>query len=393
MALADYNLEEIKKRIYEAYQNEDPIIQKFRAYAKTLSNLIKPIRPYSVNAVSFVSSDGGDNRLFFNPAVIELVRVVDSRGNQCAVDAIASNTNVKELNERVREDSPLLVEPLKRLCKDIDIHEVEKLSYLLGGFGQGKSTGAVRCYRDIVEWAVLYDLIVNYEWGSDTIIVRDGLLRTKSFKRELFPKIDEKIRKGIENHSRKNVNIAIVGVAKQSAVLSRLAVALELEGVFHKPYPCYAKVPDEIEADCYNFDRTWLDTYESIEEFNEDIDDGKDKKPLLYQSMGQMYLVKFGDRPFDPVWPVDIASWQIPEADRIVGQLTVDAQQGFPIPDYPMCIQKAHDYAQVNGLEVSILQDILFEGITQNLTDHETEKILRMKHLGENLTSRRYKNA
>jgi len=52
--------------------------------------------------------------------------------------------------------------------------------------------------------------IVNYEWGSDTIIVRDGLLRTKSFKRELFPKIDEKIRKGIENHSRKNVNIAIV---------------------------------------------------------------------------------------------------------------------------------------------------------------------------------------
>jgi len=393
MALADYNLEEIKKRIYEAYQNEDPIIQKFRTYAKTLSNLIKPIRPYSVNAVSFVSSDGGDNRLFFNPAVIELVRVVDSRGNQCAVDAIASNTNVKELNERVREDSPLLVEPLKRLCKDIDIHEVEKLSYLLGGFGQGKSTGAVRCYRDIVEWAVLYDLIVNYEWGSDTIIVRDGLLRTKSFKRELFPKIDEKIRKGIKDHSRKNVNIAIVGVAKQSAVLSRLAVALELEGVFHKPYPCYAKVPDEIEADCYNFDRTWLDTYELIEEFNEDITDGNDKKPLLYQSMGQMYLVKFGDRPFDPVWPVDIASWQVPNADRIIGQLTVDAQQGFPIPDYPMCIQKAHDYAQVNGLEVSILQDILFEGITQNLTDHETEKILRMKHLGENLTSRRYKNA
>ncbi len=348
MALADYDLDEVKKRIYEAYQKENPIIEEFREYARALASHVKPIRPYSVNAVSFVSSDGGDNRLFFNPAVIELVRVVDSRGNQCAVDAIASNTLIKDLNERVKTGSPLLVEPLKRMCEDLNIQEVEQLSYLLSGLEGGKSTGAIRCYRDIVEWAVLYDLIINYEWGNDTIIVRDGLLRTKSFKRELFPKIDAKIREGIEKHKRKNVNIFIVGVAKQSAVLSRLAVALELEGVFHKTYPCYAKVPNDIEEKCYNYDRTWLDTYESIHSENQIREKkGEHEKSYLYQSMGQMFLVKFGDRPFDPVWPVDITSWQVPDADRILGQLTVDAQQGFPIPDYPMCIQKAHDYAKV----------------------------------------------
>ena len=38
-----------------------------------------------------MSADGGDNRIYFNPAVIELVRIVDSRGNQCALDAIAGN--------------------------------------------------------------------------------------------------------------------------------------------------------------------------------------------------------------------------------------------------------------------------------------------------------------
>lgn len=394
MALADYDFDEIRKRIYEAYQKEGPIMEDLRKHAKVFVNLIKPIRPYSVNAVSFVSSDGGDNRLFFNPAVIELVRVVDSRGNQCAIDAIASNTKTKDLNERVKVGSPLLVEPLKRLCEDLNIKDVEELSYLLGGLEEGKSTGAIRCYRDIVEWAVLYDLVVNYEWGSDTIIVRDGLLRTKSFKRELFPKIDAKIREGIEKHKRKNVSISIVGVAKQSAVLSRLAVALELEGVFHKPYPCYAKVPPEIEEECYNYDRTWLDTYEAIQADNQAREEkGKPEKPYLYQSMGQMYLVKFGDRTFDPVWPVDIASWQVTDADRIIGQLTVDAQHGFPIPDYPMCIQKAHDYAKVNGIEVAVLQDILFDGITQKLNNQETERLLRMKHLGENLARRRYKNA
>ena len=144
MALAESNFEELKKRVFHAYKNEEPVIQKFRDYAKQLKCNIKPIREYSVNAVSFVSSDGGDNRLYFNPATIELVRVVDSLGNQCALDAIASNLQVKELNNRIQTegDNSLLVEPLKRLCNDLN-SDVVGLSYLLGGLGQpGKSTGA-----------------------------------------------------------------------------------------------------------------------------------------------------------------------------------------------------------------------------------------------------------
>ncbi len=109
--------------------------------------------------------------------------------------------------------------------------------------------------------------------------------------------------------------------------------------------------------------------------------------------MGQMFLVKFGDRIYDPVWPVDIAEWDIKDAERIIGQLTEDAQPGFPIPDFPMSVQKAHDYANISGLEVSVLQDIMFQGIVKNLSKDETERILRLKHLGHNLTNVRYKNA
>lgn len=385
MALAESNFEEIKKRVFDAYKNEEPVIQEFREFARRLKNDVKPIRPYSVNAVSFVSSDGGDNRLYFNPATVELVRVVDSLGNQCALDAIASNSKASELNTRVKTTSPLLVEPLRKLCNDLNT-DVIGLSYLLKGLGEpGKSTGAVRIYRDIVEWAVLYDLMKYRVWGSDTIIVREGMLRTKSFKRKIFPQLDQLIREAYQEHKKKNITVSIVGVAKQSAVLSRLSVALELEETLHKPYPCYVRVPEDIEAKCYNFDRTWLDTLET----SEPDEDGT----YLYQSMGKLFLVKFGNRPFDPVWPVDIAEWQLPEADKIIGQLTRDAQPGFPIPDFPMCVQKAHDFAKVNGLEVDILQDILFEGITQNLTPEEKEKILRMKYLGQNLTNIRYRNA
>ena len=99
------------------------------------------------------------------------------------------------------------------------------------------------------------------------------------------------------------MNVSIVGVAKQSAVLSRLSVALELEETFHKPFPCFVQVPKDIEEECYNYDRTRLDTLET----SEPNEDGK----YLYQSIGKLFLVKFGDRPFDPVWSVDIAEWDI----------------------------------------------------------------------------------
>jgi len=385
MALAENNFDEIKKRVFDAYKNEEPILQKFREYARRIKNDVKPIRTYSVNAVSFVSSDGGDNRLYFNPAVIELVRVVDSKGNQCALDALAGNSKADDFNERVKNGSPLLVEPLKKLCEDLEMSVLD-LSYLLKGIEEpGKSTGAVRIYRDIVEWAVLYDLMKYRDWGDDTIIVREGMLRTKSFKLTVFPKIDKLIREAHAMHKQKNRTVSMVGVAKQSAVLSRLSVALELEGSLHRPYPCYVQVPDDIEADCYNYDRTWLDTLETSQP--------DENGTYRYQAIGKMFLVKFGDRPFDPVWPVDIAEWQLQDVDKIIGQLTKDAQPGFPIPDFPMCVQKAHDFAKVNGLEVDILQDILFEGITQKLTPDEKEKVLRIKYLGQNLTNIRYRNA
>lgn len=387
MPLADLDLDALRAKVLRAYDADDPVLQKFRGYARRLKDSVRPLRTYSVNAVSFVSMDGGDNRLVFNPAVVELVRVVDSRGRECAMDAVARTAKLAELEKRIQPGTAETVDPLQRMCADLGL-SLSKLSYLLKGMDDpSKSTGAMRTYRDIVEWAVLYDLVANpgIQWGSDTIIVRDALLRTKSFRRDVFPLIDARIRKAVARHAeRGHVRVAIVGVAKQSAVLSRLAVALELEATFARPYPCFVQVPRDVEEDCYNFDRTWLDTYETTE----DRDDGGEP---LYQSMGQLFLAKFGDMPMDPVWPVDIAVWQVGEAEKILGQLALDAQQGFPMPDYPMCIQRAHDYAKLTGLEIDVLQDILLGGVTQKLTPDEVERLLRLKYLGQHLAGLRYK--
>jgi hypothetical protein len=189
MSLANFDLTALREKVLKAYKVDDPLLQKFRDYARRLKNDVKPLRTYSVNAVSFVSADGGDNRLIFNPAVVELVRVVDSRGIECALDAVASTAPLAELEERAKPGTPSGVAPLQRLCGDLG-KDLRSMSYLIRAAGTpGKSTGAMRCYHDLVEWAVLYDLVANpnIQWGGDTILVRDGLLRTKSFSREVFP--------------------------------------------------------------------------------------------------------------------------------------------------------------------------------------------------------------
>jgi hypothetical protein len=385
MTLANFNLDALREKVLAAYQADHPRFRQFRDFARRLSDSVRPLRTYSANAVSFVSADGGDNRLTFNPVLVELVRVVDSRGNQCALDAVASTATLTELEERARAGTGKTVSPLERMCSDLRL-TLRDLSYLIRSLDDpNKSTGALRVYRDIVEWAVLYDLATNpiLQWGGDTILVRDGLLRTKAFRASVFPMIDQKLREGVRRHAERNVKISIVGVAKQSAVLSRLAVALELEATFHRPYPCYVPVPADIEAACYNFDRTWLLTYDTAE-----ADEDGNRR---YQSLGRLFLVKFGDGPLDPVWPVDIGEWDVSNTDQILGQLSFDAQQGFPIPDYPMCIQQAHEYAQLKGLEIAILQDLLVDGMTRGLSPDESERLLRMKYLGQNLAALRYK--
>ena len=134
MALANLDVEALKAKVLAAYKVNDPLVAKFREYARRLKDQVKPLRTYSVNAVAFVSTDGGDNRLTFNPSVIELVRVVDSRGNECALDAVANTTGLAELESRAKAGTPSTVAPLQRLCTDLK-RDLRDLSYLIRAAG------------------------------------------------------------------------------------------------------------------------------------------------------------------------------------------------------------------------------------------------------------------
>lgn len=102
-----------------------------------------------------------------------------------------------------------------------------------------------------------------------------------------------------------------------------------------------------------------------------------------------MYFVKFGMESGDPIWPVDVFSSQSTLADEIFGYLLADARDGFPIPFYPRCLQKADEFAQVVDLDLDILQDEVFRSINSILTQEERNALDKFR-LAPDLTGRRY---
>ena len=260
--------------------------------------------------------------------------------------------------------------------------DFESLSYLLGSKKSqdvervSDNRGRVRAFRDIVEWAVLLDL-ASKTWPVDVLLLRDGLLRTKTLKRQTFPRMDRAFRRIFENQaSSGRRRVFLLGVAKTSAVLSKLSLAMILERTFDRDYPCYAEVPQELEAKCYNFDRTWLETA------SDHVGDGRQ----LYQSFGRLHLLKLGASPDAPIFPVDVPVW-LPanRKQEVLEYLVNDAQDTFPVIGYPSALQRAHDNAVLTGLEMTVLGDLMTDALQDQMDASLRERIIRHVHLGRGL--------
>jgi hypothetical protein len=103
-----------------------------------------------------------------------------------------------------------------------------------------------------VEWAILLSIVRKKDFGTDTLIVYDGLLRSKVFSGELFRRYREGLEEGIAAHLQKNRRkIYITGVAKHSKVLTRYRLAMALENLLTADFPAYVEVPWEMEKSAY----------------------------------------------------------------------------------------------------------------------------------------------
>jgi hypothetical protein len=57
----------------------------------------------------------------------------------------------------------------------------------------------------------------------------------------------------------------------------------------------------------------------------------------------------------------------VSDAQIILGSMLADAINGFPVPHYPRCLQKAHENAALVDFDFDVLQDFIFEGVRRSL--------------------------
>ena len=187
MALAEISYEELKAKMAEAVEKEAFQIEELRREVRKLTVRKLGYRP--CKTVAPIATDGGENRLTFEPLNLEIIRVVDSEGQDLVQEVIAISED-----DSVFRDMSERLPVMQHLLKSLGI-EFEGLSYLLGSKKNptvervSDNRGRVRAFRDILEWAVLLDL-ASKDWPMDVLFLRDGLLRTKTLKRETFPRMD-----------------------------------------------------------------------------------------------------------------------------------------------------------------------------------------------------------
>lgn len=347
----------IQKRIAEDYR----ILQKLREQVRRLRGEVRRIQPRATTSISLVGTDGGNNRVQFDPFLVQLVRVVDSSNNEYCLEAVTPSTKVRELSATHFEDDGSPRTPVGKLMEALGATTLNQLSHMIRMNDDDRPTSPswVQVYRELMEWAVLLSVLRDKEFGTDTIIVCDGLLRSKIFSGTLFRDYLRILKEAIswqwDSHRRR---IYLVGLAKHSKVLGRYRLAMALEGVLTTEYPSFLQVPRELEEEAY----VWS---EYARGDDRELEGGEVNKFVG----GKMFLVKFGARPRDPIWPVDIFLPQVGDAQAILGYLLADAVDGFPVPFYPRCLQKAHENAALVDFDFDVLQDQVLKGLRQVLAD------------------------
>jgi hypothetical protein len=265
-------------------------------------------------------------------------------------DVAPANVDLMEVS-REHLDGGEPKSALGRLMADLHVPDLPSLAPVLKPHPESASWFQV--YREICEWATLYELICYKEHAASTLILRDGLLRAKVFKGTLFIDMYEKIKEAIERARREHRrDIFLVGLAKKTEVVQHYQLAMSIENVFRPGQSCFAPVSSTMQEKVYR----WGEYIRPPEE-----NQGGGEAPKY--NMGSMYFVRFGTSRGDPVWTADLLASQTSRAQEIFGCLLADARNGFPVPFYPKCLQQADHFAQVTDFDRDVLEDAMFQAV------------------------------
>lgn len=383
-----HSLNLLRSQVQRQTRADVRLLEQLRSEVRGLRENVRVIRPRSTAAVSVVAGDGGNNGLEFDPFYVHLVQVADSYGKVLDRCVLTPTTDTDELSHLQFGPDGRPQTPLGRLMIDLGVDPplLSRLSPMIPSSDEVRENPLsvkgswVQVYRDLSEWAALYDRICNQAFATDTLVIRDGLLRSKIFSGRLFAKMIDLMKQVIEaTWEEERRRIFLVGIAKSSSVIDRYKLALDLENILPDGDPVYVPIPPQLEQKAYRW-QEW-----AMGETGEGVAEEWQKF-----AAGRMHFVRFGPRRGDPLWAVDIPVFQLDRTAEIFGYLLADAREGFPVPYYPMALQRAHEHARIAAFEWQIFQDLIYDAVKECLPGDQREVVDAFR-LQADVRGRRYR--
>ena len=327
---------------------------------------VTPIEPAgSYMPMTFKSFDGGRFDMHFEPFEFEVVKVADSSGNVKMNFAapVGDMSGDKELEEMLE---PLNSHPVMRHFLDImGKSSLTEISDILTAKGT---------LMEIAEFACIFDAIRHASRDNKTIILKDGLLRTKKIRHELIPSLVEVL------HRNKD-HVKVVGVAKTSKLVFLLQAALACEKIFPREQMGYVKIPLEIENMAYK----WSGAGTIL----------RDIPTKLTYSFGNLHIAKLS-RYKDLFVTVELPQkadgsniYSEAEATEIMSYLAKDAMYSYPMTGYPQTIMRAHESAAGLGIPASMLHENIIKGLV-NRSDPILAEYIRNSIMLDEAISKEY---
>jgi hypothetical protein len=356
LTLSSIDLDKTRSEIEKAVKYEIPKLENLRA--KTFDLNIQELKYRQRYAIAPVATDGGQNRISFEPLNIEIIRVVDSDGTEHIQKVVPLSMDTEYIRNLFKDD-PILMQFLEIM--DIEYPELFYVPLHSedenGPLEIQRNRLIIRNLREIFEWAVLMDMAYN-PGRVKILLLRDGLLRLFGHKREVV----KKLAKAFEDAYKEN-DVLLLGVAKKSKILNYLSLSLSLGKTFDRDYPCFCEVPEEVEKECYKFS-DWMKG----------------------RSFGQLHLVKLSKLRETPVIPIDVPLWLTDRRKEILEYLAEVSKDTFPRIGYPFPLLKAHENAVLRGLEMDIMADYLVDSLVGLHEDpEEKERIINQFVFGRGL--------
>ncbi len=173
---------QLREAIADCIGIDQGILDALREEIRSLKRATRRIQSRATTSISLVGTDGGNNQLQFDPFLIQLIRVVDSSNNEYCLEAVSPTTPVQTLSKRQFAIDGMPRTALGEMMAFLGVDSLPTLSHMIRPTDKGKpvSPSWVQVYRELVEWAILF-AILKKDFGTDTLIVCDGLLRSKVF--------------------------------------------------------------------------------------------------------------------------------------------------------------------------------------------------------------------